>query len=186
MAVNLDAYPWFDIANGDLIEQGDSLEDCPVFLPPTDIDLTTDRPVIANFKWEIRDLIILSQSCDLTKQREKVDDVLLCAVWKRSQMTTGHFSNDVGLEDARKGRLPAYHLLAECAIDGFRRELRIVDFRRVYPLPVAFVRRRASLSSRLRLMPPYREHLSQSFARFFMRVGLPIDIPPFVGSKGKK
>jgi hypothetical protein len=32
---------------------------------------------------------------------------------------------------------------------------------------------------RLRLLPPYREHLSQAFARFFMRVGLPVDIPPF-------
>jgi len=32
---------------------------------------------------------------------------------------------------------------------------------------------------RLRLLPPYREHLSQAFARFFMRVGLPSDIPPF-------
>lgn len=31
-------------------------------------------------------------------------------------------------------------------------------------------------SPRLRLCPPYREHLSQSFARFFMRVGLPINI----------
>jgi hypothetical protein len=29
------------------------------------------------------------------------------------------------------------------------------------------------------LLPPYREHLSQAFARFFMRVGLPVDIPPF-------
>ena len=30
---------------------------------------------------------------------------------------------------------------------------------------------------RKRLLPPYREHLSQSFARYFMRVGLPTDIP---------
>ena len=29
---------------------------------------------------------------------------------------------------------------------------------------------------RLRLLPPYREHLSQAFARYFMRVGLPVDI----------
>ncbi len=29
---------------------------------------------------------------------------------------------------------------------------------------------------RFRLLPPYREHLSQAFARFFMRVGLPIPI----------
>jgi hypothetical protein len=30
--------------------------------------------------------------------------------------------------------------------------------------------------ARFRLLPPYREHLSQAFARFFMRVGLPIPI----------
>jgi hypothetical protein len=90
------------------------------------------------------------------------------------------------MEDARKGRLPAYHLLAESNIGTFKRDVCVVDFRRVYSLPVAFVRRRASLGNRLRLMPPYREHLSQSFARFFMRVGLPIDIPPFNATKGKK
>jgi hypothetical protein len=33
------------------------------------------------------------------------------------------------------------------------------------------------LGNRLRLCPPYREHLAQAFARFFMRVGLPSDIP---------
>jgi hypothetical protein len=32
---------------------------------------------------------------------------------------------------------------------------------------------------RLRLLPPYREHLSQAFARFFMRIGLPVHIDLF-------
>jgi len=32
------------------------------------------------------------------------------------------------------------------------------------------------LNERIRLLPPYREHLSQSFARYFMKVGLPQDI----------
>ena len=54
-------------------------------------------------------------------------------------------------------------------------ELRIVDFREIYTIPRVvleslLVRRN---SQRLRLNPPYREHLSQAFARFFMRVGLP-------------
>jgi len=31
----------------------------------------------------------------------------------------------------------------------------------------------------IRLLPPYREHLAQAFARFFMRVALPVDIPDF-------
>lgn len=29
---------------------------------------------------------------------------------------------------------------------------------------------------RLRLLPPYREHLSQAFARYFMQVGLPVNV----------
>jgi hypothetical protein len=29
---------------------------------------------------------------------------------------------------------------------------------------------------RPQLLPPYREHLSQAFARFFMRVGLPTPV----------
>jgi hypothetical protein len=59
-------------------------------------------------------------------------------------------------------------------------ELRIVDFRRIYSLPLTFVRKRAARTGAgLRLLPPYREHLSQAFARYFMRVGLPRDIPAF-------
>ena len=52
--------------------------------------------------------------------------------------------------------------------------------RRAYSLPLTFVRSRAARTGeRLRLLPPYREHLSQAFARYFIRVGLPQDIPAF-------
>ena len=71
-------------------------------------------------------------------------------------------------------------LLAECRLPGLTRDLRVVDFRRLYSLPLTFVRQVAARGGdRLRLLPPYREHLSQAFARYFMRVGLPQDIPPF-------
>ena len=59
-------------------------------------------------------------------------------------------------------------------------EIRVVDFHDVFTVPrfflEALLRRRGS--PRLRLLPPYREHLSQSFARFFMRVGLPQPVEP--------
>ncbi|MBM4033230.1 MAG: hypothetical protein FJ291_15815 [Planctomycetes bacterium] len=56
----------------------------------------------------------------------------------------------------------------------------LVSLRRVYSLSVPLVRRfAASIPARVRLCPPYREHLAQAFARFFMRVGLPVDIPDF-------
>ncbi len=177
-------YPWFDRIDGDDLEQGDILENCPVFLPPEDLTLPDpDKPLNVNFKWEDRDLIVMSQSCDLAKGRPKVDDVLLCAVWKRSELTNTPLAKDDGMEGARQGRFPGFHLLAACGISGFEREVRIVDFRRVYSLPLAFVRNKAMSANRIRLLPPYREHLSQSFARFFMRVGLPVDIPSFTSKK---
>lgn len=45
-------------------------------------------------------------------------------------------------------------------------------------LPLAFLRDQSmATAKRFRLLPPYCEHLSQAFARFTMRVGLPVDIP---------
>ena len=83
------------------------------------------------------------------------------------------------MEDARRGNLPAFHVLAECNLPNIQREIRVVDFRRAYSLPIGFMRGQANKADRVKLLPPYREHLSQAFARFFMRVGLPVDIPPF-------
>ncbi len=54
---------------------------------------------------------------------------------------------------------------------------RVVDLSAVYQLPLEFVRLvAASQTPRLRLLPPYREHISQAFARFWMRIGFPQDI----------
>jgi hypothetical protein len=56
----------------------------------------------------------------------------------------------------------------------------VVEFHRLATLPKAFASTfAAGLGPRLRLRPPYREHLSQAFARFFMRVGLPHDAKTF-------
>lgn len=183
MAASTPEYPWFGVVDGDEIEQGDIFEKCPVFLPPDELDLTAEGgPAKADFTWQERDLVVMSQSCDLEKGREKLDEIVFCAIWRQSEMT-GQLAKIETLEEARKGRMPNIHLIAASACAGFEREVRIVDFKRVYSLPVRYVRNRAKLSKRLRLLPPYREHLSQSFARFFMRVGLPVDIPPFTGKK---
>jgi len=170
-------YPWYDlISEDDEIQQGDLLEGCPVFTPPADPDLDE----IADVVWSQRDLVVMSQSCDLVKGRAKVEEVLLCAVWRRSEVAgMESFTTSKGFEDARRGNLPGFHLLAECSLPGFERELRVVDFRRLYSLPIAYVRHKLEAAPHLRLLPPYREHLSQAFARTFMRVGLPVDIPPF-------
>ena len=178
-AAELD-YPWFRLVEEDHLEQGDILDSCPVFSPPNELaehDLAPEARV--PFNCDRPDVLVMSQSCDLEKGREKVEEVLLCAVWQRSDFTEGTLSKLDDWENARKGRFPAYHVLARCDQPGKEREPRVVDFRRVYSLPIEFVRKRAGLAPHLRLLPPYREHLSQAFARYFMRVGLPVDIPPF-------
>jgi hypothetical protein len=172
-----EGYPWYRIVKGTDLAQGDLLERCPVFLPPEDLAEPWGE---AAFTWEERDVVVMTQTCDLVPGREKVTDVLLCAAWNRNDLTSGHLATPRGLEDARRGNLPGYHLLAGCDLPGMVRELRVVDFRRVFALPLAFTRQVAARrGERLRLLPPYREHLSQAFARYFMRVGLPQDIPPF-------
>ncbi len=84
------------------------------------------------------------------------------------------------LEQIRKGQIVSNHILNKCSLPDFEKDYRIVDFRRVMSLTIGFIRELANKNSpRLLLLPPYREHLAQAFARFFMRVGLPVDIPKF-------
>lgn len=175
-------YPWYEVVSGDSLEQGDVLRRCAVFSPPGGLLLPEnahDEEVVTVFDWVERDVIVISQTCDLAKSRERVSEVLLCATWSCAEVG-GHLASPKGMEDARRGNLPAYHMLAPCELARFESEVAVVDFRRVYSLPLSYVREFASnIGNRVRLLPPYREHLAQAFARFFMRVGLPIDIPPF-------
>ena len=176
-------YPWYAIVNEDAIEQGDILRGCPVFLPPDTLPITEaweQEATIVDFEWIERDVVVVSQTCDLVKGREKVTEVLLCAVWSCAEVG-GYLATPKGMEDARRGNLPAYHMLAACTLPDFESDVAVVDFRRIYSLPLSHFRNRAAgVGNRIRLLPPYREHLAQAFARFFMRVGLPVDIPPFV------
>ncbi len=173
-------FPWYDLVAGDApLEQGDLLRKCPVFRFPADVP--SDAGLDLDFEIEDFDLVIISQTCDLVPGREKVGETVLCPVWDPEKMDSDSFlRTKKGMEEARRGNLPAYHLINGCEIDGYQFEVRIVEFRRIFTLPVPTVRAHcAEAGERLRLLPPYREHLAQAFARFFMRVGLPSDIPPF-------
>ena len=60
------------------------------------------------------------------------------------------------------------------------RQALVADFRQIFSLPVGYLTHRADqLGPRQRLLSPYLEHFSQAFARYFMRVGLPSDIPRY-------
>jgi len=80
---------------------------------------------------------------------------------------------------AVEGDLPAMSLLPPTDGDvGLGWSL--VDFHHLFTLPKRFVSEFAdSAGTRIRIVPPYREHLAQAFARYFMRVGLPSPLQAF-------
>jgi hypothetical protein len=176
-------YPWFASAGGGDLEQGDLLRRCPRFLLPASLARLNDGAG----EREVVDAVILTQSCDLAVRADgqcEATDVLLCPYYARKDLASHPvFRKDEAWEEVRKGRRPFYHVLNECRITGHEQDFALVDFHALFTLSVGLVREFAEQAGeRLRLLPPYREHLSQAFARLFMRVGLPADIPPF----GKK
>lgn len=169
-------YPWYEIVGGAAIEQGDLLAHCPVITPIRDLTWPLpkgDVPGVIQYL----DLIVMTQSCDLTN--DKVRDVILCAHVDLN--AAGQIETPLAKRDAQqsilKGYRPRYAMLAASEIQDMSMNVRILDFGRVFSLPKSFTCQFAAQNGkRLRLCPPYREHVSQAFARFFMRVGLPQDI----------
>jgi hypothetical protein len=179
---------WYEIVEGDQLMQGDIVEDCPVFLPPIDMQWPINTEDPQTFDSGFENVIIMSQSCDLDKQ-DKDLLVLLCPVWSISD--TANFNpflnSDFGKEECRRGNMPGYHMINKCDHERWQQEISIVSFRDVWSLPMDFVQKVArGKGQRPRLRPPYREHLAQSFARFFMRVGLPVEIPAFTSDRAEK
>jgi len=172
------SYPWYTTVSGTEILQGDLLSGCKILIPtdaPPEPEGNTEYDVQADqFSY---DVIVMSQSCDL--ENDKVDLVLVCPRWPYEEFAEGNafFKSSAGKKALRQGDAVGYHLIAGCSDNGVRLAPQVIDFRNVYGVPVGFLRDFAGRSGdRLRLMPPYREHLAQAFARFFMRIGLPVEV----------
>lgn len=171
-------YPWYSIGRFDDLQQGDLVPRCPIVLPDSSVysemlssgldeggtESTLQRPLQATC--HIADVIIITQSCDLA--RDDCDQVLVCAY-----QSADHFAKNQRLAMA-KDRFVALHMIEACESEEVNFGQQVIDFRTVYGLPKDFLLALTSARGmRPRLLPPYREHLSQSFARYFMRVGLP-------------
>lgn len=174
-------YPWYKQINSPNAEllQGDLIPNCPIIIPPR--SLPDDG--IYDFDIVEYDVVIVSQSCDL--ENGKVENVLVCPYTTFQQFQINSLKPDEKLsknkirrdfDDFRKGNQPNYHLLEKDPNVGINDYL-VVDFRNVFAVHIDFLKTHVEfISNRARLLPPYREHLSQAFARFFMRVGLPQNI----------
>ncbi len=165
---------WYDVVESNApILQGDFVDECPIAVPRAPL-----KKGRVPFEATEYNIVVMSQSCDLVQK--KLELVLVCPVFPLEEICEKdkRFKDDKIREALRQGNLPGNHLLNKCEIEGFGKGYSLVDFRLVYSVEYEFLCKFCGKSEkRLRLMPPYREHLSQAFARFFMRVGLPVDIP---------
>lgn len=166
---------WTEISGGGLA-QGDLLDGCrmPIFSGESNDGSAQDVDVV-----EAR-LLVVTQSCDL--EQEKLEFVALCPIHTIDEFADANskYENRKHFNEILAGKLHTYHMLASPADPGDNSQAYIVDFGHIVSLPLDYLKTHAtSIGPRWRLSPPYLEHFSQAFARFFMRVGLPTSIPRF-------
>jgi len=174
-------YPCYEIVEGNEIQQGDLINDCPLIIPPKEALSPGDK---VKTKAVMFNVVVISQSCDLENRNGErdIEIVQVCPFYTLTELgeRESKCKEKSWKNQLRKGRIADFHLLHENTHEGFENDFYVVAIREVYGLHIiplqAHVER---LGKRLRICPPYREHLSQAFARFYMRVGLPVNIPKF-------
>ena len=187
--------PWYRIADAvERIAQGEMIFDCPVVkwkVEETEMreEERAVEKLIENIEGELSDVIIMTQDCDL--ENDKVLNITLCPhydiatykeVWEQSMRDERNNPTPKAwksqCEDIKDGFVWNLSMLNLLDDDPVPMNHRIVDFHQVYTCPRNFLDSfiQISVRDRLQLLPPYREHLSQAFARFYMRVGLPVPV----------
>jgi hypothetical protein len=186
--------PWYEVVNANAqLAQGDIILDCPVLGWGSGLleYETESEPEALEYLSEayMVDAIVMTQGCDL--ENRKVDNVIICShlsinqyreSWEQIMKTTTQTPTPKAwgkhCENIKNGYVWNLTMLNSSIVGQLKLDHRIVDFHDVYTLPLTFLETLLQNRGqpRLRLCPPYREHLSQAFARFFMRVGLPTGI----------
>lgn len=185
---------WYRVVDSTAeLTQGDLIFECPLIGWGSDPLLTgksIEKEVLkAATKAIAADVVVMTQACDL--EQKKVRNVILCLhssledykkVWestmrKRGQEPTTKSWNS-HYEDIPDGFMWNLSILNSANCNGIIISPRVVDFHEVYSVPRPFLESllRQRGEPRLQLLSPYREHLSQAFARFFMRIGLPTPV----------
>jgi hypothetical protein len=173
------------------ISQGDLIFDCPMLRwQPGSVSLSGEGEAeqLKGTQQGFRiDVIVMTQACDL--EQGKVNSVVLCPhfsldhykelCWTQAKEGAAGAKNEKAwrkfCDEICKGFVWNLAMLNTGNVDDLKVSNRVVDFHQVYTAPREFLESvlKSRAQGRLRLLPPYREHLSQAFARFFMRVGLP-------------
>lgn len=167
---------WWKLSDAPELAQGTLVRNCQI-----PVLLSFNESGIPEVEIQTVDAIVVTQSCDLAAK--KVDFVHLCPVWSLEIIQARFpksFPNRKSFENVRIGNAPPYHMLQSPENPGDNSQCLIVEFRNVHSLPLEYLTATVTKAGpRPTLLSPWVEHFSQAFARFFMRVGLPSDIPSF-------
>jgi hypothetical protein len=187
--------PWYEVVGPNIrLTQGDIIVECPLLKWQLDDAAEAESKASGERLFQATkgikaDVVVMTQACDL--EQGKVSDVVLCPcrplyrykpVWEEAERARKQNPTNKAwaafCEDIKNGYVWNLFMMDSLQEGEITTEHRIVDFHSVHTVPHAFLDTLVAErgAKRLRLLPPYREHLSQSFARFFMRVGLPTPI----------
>lgn len=187
--------PWYETIEGEKsITQGDLIFNCPLLSWNTNnlsFQGSEETEILIGATDAISaDVVIMTQACDL--KNYKVSNVILCphislsdykAFWESDMHDRNQNPSERAwrshCNDICDGYIWNLSMINKYSLEGkMEMQVRLVDFHEVFSIPRAFLEKLVSqrIEPRVRLLPPYREHLSQAFARFFMRVGLPVSI----------
>ncbi|MBA2943242.1 hypothetical protein HZF08_33770 [Paenibacillus sp. CGMCC 1.16610] len=172
---------WYELVDSSdySLLQGDILFNVSVYFLDPDVTFTEDTKLEElELYIEERDVIVMTQSCDIQKALNPVDrkgnplppelntQILLCPIGDLSQ-----FKLDKA-KSIRDNKVNTVYLINKFD-DGSIYDYLVVDLSSYYTLPLGHIINflKTSGSKRPRLYNPYREELSQKFALTFMRVG---------------
>ena len=173
-------YPWYCVVDGHAaLEQGDLLRQFPTLVPSFSL---LDEAEDLDVDVETFNVIVMSHSCDLAN--DKIKNVVLCAHVDFVKAAQGDAKLKGREKDIQSGKHLRHQLLAESQT-AIAMPLQLLDYGQVFSLPKALVHAFAKKQgARLRLLPPYREHVAQTFAMCYMRVALPVPPLDTIGPSG--
>lgn len=177
-------FAWYKLVPGSAgIQQGDFLNNFPVPVFPSTLADVEDDSVQLKLDEPVRlqrfNVVVATQSCDLVEPPPD-QEVIVLPRYDYSTLSK-RWSNIRGKDNwgnLVRGRVIRAHLLSRCEIPNHEFEFQVVDLQTVFSLSFEITRRVADKQEeRVRLLPPYREHLAQAFGKQFTRIGLPIGLP---------
>ena len=151
------------VQGGDSVQQGDLIRKCPVPI----IEFPQGQPRRAGhhtrFSFEPRDVVVLTQSCDI--EQGNVREVLVCL----ARTSTAGESERKAIQ---KRRRPGLFFLPR--IDELTQPDYVASFHDLFVVPLEIARDAAIVMDRRpRMRSPFREEFSRHLGDYFGRVALP-------------